>query len=139
MLLIQSHRVLPSILRADKEPARMPLYLRVGVADKSKDAPRVESDPVGFRAGVKHQTVFDERVDEPEQQTSTAVELLLVEATHEGLIDEGHSHEAVELVLVLSQGEASLILHHKLIVVEGRRDQETPLLHKVQLVELIFK
>ena len=75
-------------------------------------------------------------MNEANKEAPSTIELLLVEPTLEVVIIEAHTHEPVDLVLVLPEDEARLVLHHRMIVVQSRGYCQPALLHIVYVLEL---
>ena len=75
-------------------------------------------------------------MDEAKKQAPSPIKLLLVEPSFEVLIVEADAHEPVDVVLVLPQDEAGLVLHHRVIVVQSRGYGQSALFHKVYVLEL---
>ncbi len=94
----------------------MPLYLWIRVANKSQYASWINHSLL-IGAGENNQTIFQDGVNVAEKQTSPSIELLLVEAAHERLVNEGHPDESVELVVELPQHQTGLVFERQLIIV----------------------
>ena len=52
---------------------------------------------------IYQNTIFDNTVDEAKQETSAAIQLLLVKTSLEIVISEGNSHKVMNVLLIFPQ------------------------------------
>jgi hypothetical protein len=111
-------------------------YLRVGVADEAEDAAIIHK-VFALPMRIDQNAIFDNVVDVAKQEAPPAVQLLLVETSLKVVISEGNSHEAMNVLRVLPEDQACLILDHGMIVVDGRCYSHPALPHKIDILSTL--